>query len=328
MKSMIATRVSYGETLKELGNEKKNIVVLDADLAGATMTKSFKKVHPERFIDCGIAEGNMMSVAAGLATTGLIPFASTFAIFAAGRAYEQIRNSIAYPHLNVKICATHAGISVGEDGATHQAIEDLALMRAIPGMVVLSPCDDIQTRACIRAAYEYDGPVYVRLGRLPVEQVYEDPDHKFMIGKGNILREGKDVALIACGLEVQEALKAAQILEVQGIHARVIDMPSIKPIDKELILDCAYNCQQIVTIEEHNVIGGLGSAVCEIVAQHQPVPTLRIGVQDRFGQSGQGRKLLETYGLDALSIAVQVREFVENKRKPIIPRFVPAYAIA
>ncbi|WP_305150860.1 transketolase family protein [uncultured Dubosiella sp.] len=309
MKQTIATRASYGEALKELGAKHDDVFVLDADLSGATMTKGFKETYPDRFIDCGIAEANMLGVAAGLSTTGLVPFASTFAIFAAGRGYEQIRNSIAYPHLNVKICATHAGISVGEDGATHQAIEDMALMRAIPGMVVLCPCDDQETRACIEAAYAYEGPVYVRLGRLPVDAVYAN-SVPFKIGKGNIVQEGKDVALIACGMEVQEAVKAAQILAVQGIRARVVNMPSIKPIDRELILDCARTCGKIVTIEEHSVVGGLGSAICEIVSAAQPVPVCRIGVQDEFGQSGNGKDLIEAYGLDSLSIAYKVKQFL------------------
>lgn len=308
--SAVATRQSYGEELVNLGDQDSNAVVLDADLSGATMTKLFKEAHPDRFIDCGIAEANMMTAAAGLSTTGLVPFASTFAMFAAGRGFEQIRNSIAYPHLNVKICATHAGISVGADGATHQAIEDLALMRSIPGMVVLNPCDDQETRACLWAAHEYEGPVYVRLSRHPVEAIYTDC--QFEIGKGKILKEGEDVALIATGIEVQETLKAAKALEKEGVSVRVVDLASIKPIDKDLILDCADRCQQIVTIEEHNIIGGLGSAVAEIVSENHPVPVLRIGVEDRFGQSGSGVELLHAYGLDSESIAKKVLTFVNR----------------
>lgn len=308
--SAVATRQSYGEELVNLGDQDSNVVVLDADLSGATMTKLFKEAHPDRFIDCGIAEANMMTAAAGLSTTGLVPFASTFAMFAAGRGFEQIRNSIAYPHLNVKICATHAGISVGADGATHQAIEDLALMRSIPGMVVLNPCDDQETRACLWAAHEYEGPVYVRLSRHPVEAVYTDC--QFEIGKGKILKEGEDVALIATGIEVQETLKAAKALEKEGVSVRVVDLASIKPIDKDLILDCADRCQQVVTIEEHNIIGGLGSAVAEIVSENHPVPILRIGVEDRFGQSGSGVELLHAYGLDSESIAKKVLTFVNR----------------
>ncbi len=310
MNTSVATRQSYGEELVNLGDLDKRIVVLDADLSGATMTKLFKEAHPDRFIDCGIAEANMMTAAAGLSTTGLVPFASTFAIFAAGRGFEQIRNSIAYPHLNVKICATHAGISVGADGATHQAIEDLALMRSIPGMVVLNPCDDAQTRACLHAAHEYEGPVYVRLSRHPVAKVYSNCE--FEIGKGQILREGEDVALIATGIEVQEALQAADQLAKQGIEARVVDMASIKPLDRELILDSARKCGRIITIEEHNVIGGLGSAVTEVVSETYPVPVLRIGVADRFGQSGNGLELLKAYGLDAQAIVQKTLTFIHS----------------
>lgn len=304
----VATRQSYGEELVNLGNLDEKIVVMDADLAGATMTKLFREAYPERFLDAGIAEANMITSAAGLSTTGLIPFVSTFAVFAAGRGFEQIRNSIAYPHLNVKVCATHAGISVGADGATHQAIEDLALMRSIPGMVVLCPADDQETRACLHAAHEYEGPVYVRLSRHPVEGIYETPD--FTIGKGKIVREGEDGAIIATGIEVQEALKAAKILEDKGINVRVIDMASIKPIDEELILETAKKYGKIITVEEHNVIGGLGSAVAETVVAHCPVPVLRIGVNDQFGQSGNGVELLEAYGLDAESIASRTLSFL------------------
>lgn len=309
----IATRQSYGEELVQLGSQNPNIVVLDADLSGATMTKLFRQEHPDRFIDCGIAEANMLTAAAGLATTGMVPFASTFAMFAAGRGFEQIRNSIAYPRLNVKICATHAGISVGADGATHQAIEDLSLMRSIPGMVVLNPCDDKETRACLHAAHEYDGPVYIRLSRHPVEPVYTDCD--FEIGRGKILKEGTDAALIATGIEVQETLKAAEILEKEGIHCRVVNLVTIKPVDKELILDCARHCGRLVTVEEHNIIGGLGSAVAETVSESCPVPILRIGVEDCFGQSGNGNELLHAYGLDADSIAMRVLTFIHRSDK-------------
>ena len=307
----IATRESYGNTLKELGAENPNIVVLDADLDGATKTSIFMKAFPERHIDCGIAEGNMMGVAAGLATTGKIPFASTFAMFAAGRAFEQVRNSIGYPHLNVKIGATHAGISVGEDGATHQCNEDIALMRTIPGMVVINPADDVEARAAVRAAAEYVGPVYMRFGRLAVP-VFNDPDtYKFELGKGIVLREGKDVTIVATGLCVAEALGAAEQLAAKGIDAKVINIHTIKPLDEELIVAAAKETGKVVTVEEHSVIGGLGSAVCDCLSAKAPTTVLKIGVNDVFGESGPAVQLIKKYGLDADSIAAKVEAFVK-----------------
>ena len=272
----IATRESYGNALVELGKEKENLVVLDADLAGATKTGIFKKAFPERHIDCGIAESNMMGIAAGLSTTGLVPFASSFAMFAAGRAFEQIRNSIGYPHLNVKIGATHAGISVGEDGATHQCNEDIALMRTIPGMTVIVPSDDVEAKAAVKAAYEMDGPVYLRFGRLAVPVINDNEDYKFEIGKGVTLRKGKDVTIVATGLCVSSALDAAELLKVEGIDAKVINIHTIKPLDKELIVAAAKETGQIVTVEEHSVIGGLGGAVSEALSEEYPVPVKRI----------------------------------------------------
>ncbi len=268
----IATRESYGKALAELGKEHENLVVLDADLAAATKTGIFKKAFPERHIDCGIAECNMMGIAAGLAATGMVPFASTFAMFASGRAFEQVRNSIGYPHLNVKIGATHAGISVGEDGATHQCNEDIALMRTIPGMTILNPSDDVEARAAVKAAYEFDGPVYLRFGRLAVPVINDNPNYKFEIGKGVVLKEGKDLTIVATGLCVNAALEAAKLLEIDGISAKVVNIHTIKPLDKELILSCAKETGKIVTVEEHSVIGGLGSAVCECVSEQFPVP--------------------------------------------------------
>ena len=279
----IATRESYGNALVELGKKHDDLVVLDADLAGATKTGIFKKAFPERHIDCGIAEGNMMAVAAGLAAAGMVPFASSFAMFAAGRAYEQVRNSIGYPHLNVKIGATHAGISVGEDGASHQCLEDIALMRVIPGMTVIVPSDDIEARAAVEAAYAYKGPVYLRFGRLAVPVINDRPDYHFEIGRGITLREGKDVTIVATGLEVQSALEAAQKLAADGIDAEVINIHTIKPLDEELILASAKKTGRVVTVEEHSVIGGLGGAVCEVLSAKAPVPVLRIGVNDVFG---------------------------------------------
>ena len=272
----IATRESYGNALVELGKEKENLVVLDADLAGATKTGIFKKAFPERHIDCGIAESNMMGIAAGLSTTGLVPFASSFAMFAAGRAFEQIRNSIGYPHLNVKIGATHAGISVGEDGATHQCNEDIALMRTIPGMTVIVPSDDVEAKAAVKAAYKMDGPVYLRFGRLAVPVINDNEDYKFEIGKGVTLRKGKDVTIVATGLCVSSALDAAELLKVEGIDAKVINIHTIKPLDKELIVAAAKETGQIVTVEEHSVIGGLGGAVSEALSEEYPVPVKRI----------------------------------------------------
>jgi len=306
----IATRESYGNALVELGKVNDKVVVLDADLAGATKTGTFKKAYPDRFFDCGIAEGNMAGIAAGLATTGLVPFMSTFAMFAAGRAYEQVRNGIGYPHLNVKIGATHAGISVGEDGATHQCNEDIALMRTIPGMVVISPADDVEARAAVAAAAEYVGPVYLRFGRLAAPVINDNPDYKFEIGKGIVLKEGKDVTLVATGLMVAHTLEAAQQLEKDGISAKVINIHTIKPLDTELIVEAAKETGKVVTVEEHSVIGGLGGAVCEALAENYPVPVKRIGVHDEFGQSGSAVELLHHYKLDAEGIYEQIKEFL------------------
>ena len=306
----IATRDSYGATLAELGTEHEDIVVLDADLAAATKTAVFQKAHPERFIDCGIAEANMMGVAAGLAAAGKVPFASSFAMFAAGRAYEQVRNSIGYPHLNVKIGASHAGISVGEDGATHQCNEDIALMRSIPGMVVINPSDDIEAKAATRAAYEHDGPVYLRFGRLAVPVFNDKPDYKFELGKGVVLREGKDVAIIATGLPVYNCLEAAEKLAADGIDAKVINIHTIKPIDEELIAASALETGKVVTVEEHSVIGGLGSAVCDVLCEKAPTKVMKIGINDVFGESGPALELIKKYGLDADSIYEKVKQFV------------------
>ena len=306
----IATRESYGNALAELGREHEDVVVLDADLAGATKTSIFKKAFPDRHIDCGIAEANMMGIAAGLATTGMVPFASTFAMFAAGRAFEQVRNSIGYPHLNVKIGATHAGISVGEDGASHQCNEDIALMRAIPGMTIINPSDDIEAKAAVKAAYEMEGPVYLRFGRLAVPVINVRPDYKFEIGKGVILRDGSDVAIIATGLCVSSALEAADRLSEDGINAMVINMHTIKPLDKDLVLKAAKKTGKIVTVEEHSVIGGLGGAVCEALCDSEPVPVKRIGMNDVFGESGPAAALLEKYGLDGKGVYRAVKAFI------------------
>lgn len=306
----IATRESYGEALVELGHKMENLVVLDADLAGATKTSTFQKIFPNRHIDCGIAEANMMGIAAGLAATEKVPFASTFAMFAAGRAYEQVRNSIAYPHLNVKIGATHAGISVGEDGASHQCIEDIALMRVIPGMTVINPSDDVEAKAAVYAAAEYDGPVYLRFGRLAIPVINDNPDYKFEIGKGVVLREGKDITLIATGLPVGEALKAASMLsEKDGIEARVINIHTIKPLDEDLVITAAKETAKIITIEEHSIIGGLGGAVCEALSKEYPVKVHRIGVNDVFGESATAQELITKHGLDAEGIYKNVREY-------------------
>lgn len=316
MSEKIATREAYGKALVELGEQNKKVVVLDADLAGATMTKYFKAAHPDRFFDCGIAEANMVGAAAGLATMGLVPFASTFAMFAAGRAYEQIRNTIGYPHLNVKIGATHGGISVGEDGASHQCCEDFGLMRTIPGMTVLCPADDVEATAMVRAAYEHVGPVYMRFARLATP-VFHDPEHyTFQIGKGEVLRDGTDVAIIATGLMVYEALEAAKALEADGISARVINMATIKPLDEALVLQAAKECGKIVTAEEHNIIGGLGEAVCAVVSEKMPVPVRRIGVMDQFGHSGPAAEVLRDYGLTAENIVAAVREMVRPDQAP------------
>lgn len=305
----IATRESYGNALAELGKEYENLVVLDADLAGATKTGIFKKAFPERHIDCGIAECNMMSIAAGLSTTGFVPFASTFAMFAAGRAFEQVRNSIGYPHLNVKIGATHAGISVGEDGATHQCNEDIALMRTIPGMTVINPADDVEAKAAVRAAYELEGPVYLRFGRLAVPVINDNEDYRFEIGKGITLRDGKDITIVATGLCVSSALEAAEMLAADGIDARVINIHTIKPLDEELIVKAAKETGKIVTVEEHSVIGGLGSAVSDCLVENYPVPVKKIGIQDVFGESGPAVKLIEKYGLDGKGVYETVKEF-------------------
>lgn len=305
----IATRESYGNALVELGAEHDNLIVLDADLAAATKTGVFKKAYPDRHIDCGIAECNMMGIAAGLSTTGIVPFASTFAMFAAGRAFEQVRNSIGYPHLNVKIGATHAGISVGEDGATHQCNEDIALMRTIPGMVILNPADDVEAKACVKAAYEYNGPVYLRFGRLAVPVINDRPDYKFELGKGVVLREGKDVTIVATGLCVSSALEAAEKLAADGIDAKIINIHTIKPLDEELIVAAAKETGKVVTVEEHSVIGGLGSAVCDALAEKCPVPVKKIGVQDVFGESGPAVALLAKYKLDGEGVYEQAKEF-------------------
>ena len=305
----IATRDSYGNALVELGKEHDDVVVLDADLAAATKTGTFKKAFPERHIDCGIAECDMMGIAAGIATTGRVPFASSFTMFAAGRAFEQVRNSIGYPHLNVKIGATHAGISVGEDGATHQCNEDIALMRTIPGMVVINPSDDVEAKAAVKAAYEHNGPVYLRFGRLAAPVINDRPDYKFELGKGVILREGEDLTIIATGLMVSEALEAAETLAAGGIEAKVINIHTIKPLDEELVVTAARETGKVVTVEEHSVIGGLGSAVCDALCAKAPVPVLKIGVQDVFGESGPAVKLLEKYGLTAAGICKSVKEW-------------------
>lgn len=308
-----ATRDAYGKALVELGNINDKVVVLDADLAAATKTGMFKKAHPEKFFDCGIAESNMMGVAAGLATSGYTVFASTFAMFAAGRAYEQVRNSIAYPFLNVKIGATHAGISVGEDGASHQCCEDIALMRAIPGMTIINPADDVETRAAVLAAAEYEGPVYMRFGRLAIPRIF-DEDYKFEWGKAVVLSEGTDVTICATGLMVNEAIEAKKILDEQGISAEIINVHTIKPLDTETILASASKTGAIVTAEEHSIIGGLGSAIAEAVCEAgKPVPVIKVGVNDVFGKSGPATELLHIYGLDAQNIVEKVKQAVSMK---------------
>jgi len=303
----IATRESYGNALVELGKEKDNLVVLDADLAAATKTGVFKKEFPDRHIDCGIAECNMMGIAGGLATTGMVPFASTFAMFAAGRAFEQVRNTIGYPKLNVKIGATHAGISVGEDGATHQCNEDIALMRTIPNMVIINPSDDVEARAAVRAAYEHVGPVYMRFGRLAAPVINDTPDYKFELGKGVLLKDGKDITIVATGLEVGFALEAAEKLAADGIDARVINIHTIKPLDEDIIIKAAQETKKIFTVEEHSIVGGLGSAVCDVLAEKNPAPVYKIGVRDRFGESGPAVELLHKYQLDGEGIYEQVK---------------------
>ena len=304
----VATRDSYGAALVELGEKYDNVVVLDADLAGATKTGVFKKAFPNRHFDCGIAEANMMCIAAGMSTAGLVPFASSFAMFAAGRAFEQIRNSIGYPHLNVKIGATHGGISVGEDGASHQCCEDFALMRAIPGMTVICPADDVEARAAVKAAYEMEGPVYLRFGRLAIP-VFHSEDYKFEIGKGEILQDGTDVAIIANGLLVYEAIKAGEELKAAGINAMVINMATVKPLDEELVLAAAKKCGKIITCEEHSIIGGLGEAVCSVLSEKLPTPVKRIGVNDEFGHSGPAVPLLQQFGLSAEHIVEVAKDF-------------------
>ncbi len=307
----IATRESYGNALKELAEEFPNLVVLDADLAAATKTGIFKKAYPDRHIDCGIAECNMMGVAAGLSLTGKIPFCSSFAMFAAGRAFEQVRNSIGYPHLNVKIGATHAGITVGEDGASHQCNEDIALMRTIPGMVVMCPADDIEAKAAVRAALEHEGPVYIRFGRAAVPVINDRPDYKFEIGKGTIVREGKDVTIVATGICVDSALGAAEKLAADGISAEVINICTIKPLDEEIIINSAKKTGKVVTVEEHSVIGGLGSAVCDALSEKLPTPVKKIGMQDVFGESGSAGELIKKYGIDADGVYASVKAFVK-----------------
>lgn len=306
----IATREAYGEMLAELGETYPELVVLDADLAAATKTSVFKKKFPERHIDCGIAEGNMMGVAAGLSLVGKIPVASTFAMFAAGRAFEQVRNSIGYPHLNVKIGATHAGITVGEDGATHQCNEDIALMRTIPGMVILNPADAVEAKACVKAAVEYEGPVYMRFGRAAVPVINDRPDYQFEMGKGVLLREGTDVTIVATGIMVNSALEAAEKLAAEGISAEVINIHTIKPLDTEIIAKSAKKTGKVVTAEEHSVVGGLGGAVCEALSELCLTPVCRIGINDVFGESGSAAALLVKYGLDGEGVYSRVKEFV------------------
>ena len=308
-----ATRQVYGETLCEIAEQFPNLVVLDADLAAATKTEIFKKAYPDRFIDCGIAEGNMMGVAAGLSTCGKIPFASSFAMFAAGRAFEQVRNIIGYPHLNVKIGATHAGCTVGEDGATHQCNEDIALMRTIPGMVILNPADAVEARAAVIAAAEYVGPVYLRFGRANVPTVNDAENYKFEIGRGIVMADGADVTIVASGITVHIALDAAKLLSDDGISARVINIHTIKPIDRELIAQAARETGAIVTVEEHNIIGGLGSAVCEVVSEECPVPVIRMGMNDEYGRSASAEQLLEYYGYTAANIAAKAKEAIAKK---------------
>ena len=307
----IATRESYGNALVEVGKEHEDLIVLDADLAGATKTNIFKKAFPERHWDIGIAEANMTGIAAGLATCGKVPFISSFAMFAAGRNFEQVRNSIGYPHLNVKIGATHAGISVGEDGATHQCLEDIALMRTIPGMVVINPADDVEARAAVHAAYDHVGPVYLRFGRLPVPVFNDEATYKFEIGKGVVLKEGTDVTIFATGLCVKEALEAEKMLAADGIHAEIINIHTIKPIDRELVIASAKKTGKVVTVEEHSVIGGLGSAVCDVLCEEAPTKVLKIGVNDVFGESGPALELLHKYELDGEGIYKKVKAFVK-----------------
>ncbi len=314
MADKIATREAYGAALAEFGAKYENLVVLDADLAGATKTGVFGKAFPERFFDCGIAEGDMVTVAAGLSTTGLVPFASSFAMFLAGRAFEQIRNSIGYPHLNVKLGATHGGITVGEDGATHQCLEDFGLMRTIPGMTVICPCDAVETRAAVEAAIKYNGPVYLRFGRAATPVLFDKETYEFTWGKGVVMADGDDAAIIACGVMVDIALSARELLKAEGINARVINMHTIKPLDEELVIKAAKETGAIVTAEEHNVLGGLGEAVCGVVAENCPVPVLRVGVEDSFGRSGKVPPLMEMYGLTPENIAAKVKKAISLKK--------------
>ena len=313
MADKIATREAYGKALAEFGAVYDNLVVLDADLAAATKTGIFKKAFPERFFDCGIAENNMIGVAVGLSLTGKIPFASSFAMFAAGRSFEQVRNSVGYPHCNVKIGATHAGITVGEDGATHQCCEDIALMRTIPGMVILNPADATEARLAVKAAIEYKGPVYLRFGRMAVPVIYGD-DYKFEIGKASVLAGGDDVAIMATGIEVEQALAARELLAADGIHASVVNVSTVKPLDEETVLERAAACGAVVTCEEHTVIGGLGAAVAELLSEKRPTPVLRVGVKDEFGRSGPAKELISYFGLDAESIAARAKEAVALKK--------------
>ena len=314
MADKIATREAYGNALAEFG-DKYDFVVLDADLSAATKTGVFKKKFPERHFNCGIAEGNMMLIAAGMATTGMIPFVSTFAMFAAGRAFEQVRNGIGYPHLNVKIGATHAGISVGEDGATHQCCEDIGTMRTIPGMTIINPADAVEARACVEAAIKFNGPVYMRFGRLALPLLFDKDTYKFEIGKGVLMSEGADVSIIASGLMVHQALEAKELLKNEGISAEIVNIHTIKPIDRELIVATAAKTGAVVTAEEHNVIGGLGSAVCEVLSEERPTPVLRVGVQDQFGRSGKVPPLLEMYGLTARDIAEKAKAAIALKKR-------------
>lgn len=307
----IATRESYGNALVELGKEHEDLVVFEADLGGATKTTIFRNAFPDRHIECGIAEANMVGMAAGASTVGMVPFVSSFAMFTAGRAFDQIRNSVGYPHLNVKIGATHGGISVGQDGATHQCNEDFALMRTIPGMVVISPSDDVEARAAVKAAYEYNGPVYLRFGRVAVPVINDNPDYKFEIGKGVTLKEGTDLTIVATGILVSAALKAAEMLEKDGINARVINIHTIKPLDEELIIKAAKETGKIITVEEHSVIGGLGSAVSEVISEKNLAPVHKIGVQDVFGESALAEELLEKHGLDANGIYKNIKEYLK-----------------
>lgn len=310
----IATRDAYGKALIKLGQENKDVIVMDADLSKSTRTSEFKNEFPERFVNMGIAEGNMMAVAAGISSCNKTVFASTFAIFAAGRAFEQIRNSICYPRLNVKVCATHAGITVGEDGASHQSVEDLSLMRSIPNMTVLCPSDAVETEAAIKAIAEYKGPCYVRLGRSPVNVINDNPQYKFEIGKGVELREGSDVSIFATGIMVDAALEAYEMLKKEGINARIVNIHTIKPIDKDIIVKAAKETGLIITAEEHSIIGGLGSAVCEVTSENRPVPVLRVGINDKFGQSGKADELLDAYGLTAKNIVATVKKGLQLKK--------------